>query len=159
VVRAALARLPPSADVQFLGRIDDATLEALYSSARVLLFPSLEEGFGWPLIEAQACGCPVITTDAAPMNEVAGPAALYLPRPTPDGDPQRWAEDGAATLAVLLAEGSDARRARSAAGRRWVQHFDHDRAIDGYLAMYRRALESGAPALQIEPGLHDGSAP
>ena len=51
---------------------------ALYSAAELLLFPSLHEGFGWPIIEAQACGCRVVTTGWPPMNEVGGDAAVYL---------------------------------------------------------------------------------
>ncbi len=51
---------------------------ALYSAAELLLFPSLQEGFGWPIIEAQACGCRVVTTDRPPMTEVGGDAAAYL---------------------------------------------------------------------------------
>ena len=53
-------------------------LQALYSSALALLFPSLEEGFGWPILEAQACGCPVVTTDRPPMNVVADGAAILI---------------------------------------------------------------------------------
>jgi glycosyltransferase involved in cell wall biosynthesis len=53
-------------------------LRSLYSGATALLFPSLYEGFGWPLIEAQSCGCPVITSNRPPMTEVAGSAALYI---------------------------------------------------------------------------------
>lgn len=51
-------------------------LEALYSSALVLLHPSRFEGFGWPIIEAQACGCPVICSDQEPMADIGGEAAL-----------------------------------------------------------------------------------
>lgn len=51
-------------------------LEVLYNCATALLFPSSYEGFGWPIAEAQACGCPVICTDREPMTEVAGNAAL-----------------------------------------------------------------------------------
>ena len=56
----------------------DEDLRSLYSGAAALLFPSLYEGFGWPLIEAQSCGCPVITSNRSPMTEVAGSAALYI---------------------------------------------------------------------------------
>jgi glycosyltransferase involved in cell wall biosynthesis len=56
----------------------DGELWTLYSGATALLFPSLYEGFGWPLVEAQRCGCPVITSDRPPMTEVAGSAALYI---------------------------------------------------------------------------------
>ncbi|OLE75255.1 MAG: glycosyl transferase group 1, partial [Bacteroidetes bacterium 13_1_20CM_4_60_6] len=60
-------------------QIENATneqLEALYSLATALLYPSLSEGFGWPIIEAQACGCPVICTNRPPMSDTAGDAAL-----------------------------------------------------------------------------------
>ena len=55
----------------------DQVLEALYSLAIALLFPSLSEGFGWPIIEAQACGCPVVCTNIPPMPETAGDAGLF----------------------------------------------------------------------------------
>lgn len=58
--------------------IDNENLQALYSSATALLFPSLHEGFGWPIIEAQACGCPVFTSNRPPMNIVGGDAAIYI---------------------------------------------------------------------------------
>ena len=59
--------------------VGNEALAALYSGAELLLFPSLEEGFGWPIIEAQASGCRVVTTGKAPMTEVGGNAAFYLP--------------------------------------------------------------------------------
>jgi glycosyltransferase involved in cell wall biosynthesis len=55
---------------------DSVILEALYSSAVALIYPSRFEGFGWPIIEAQACGCPVICSNREPLTEVAGDAAL-----------------------------------------------------------------------------------
>ena len=54
-------------------------LEALYNCATALLFPSTREGFGWPVAEAHACGCPVICADREPMIEVAGGAGLRHP--------------------------------------------------------------------------------
>lgn len=56
----------------------DKEIVALYSICQAMIFPSYSEGFGWPIIEAQACGAPVITSNKAPMmNEVGGNAALY----------------------------------------------------------------------------------
>lgn len=55
---------------------DNDLLEALYSCALALLYPSRFEGFGWPIIEAQACGCPVLCATREPMSEVGGAAAL-----------------------------------------------------------------------------------
>lgn len=61
-----------------LGTVTDAELEALYSLAEGLIFPSWAEGFGWPIAEAQACGCPVFTSDREPLTEVGGDAAVYF---------------------------------------------------------------------------------
>ena len=58
-------------------RPSHALLNHLYGRAHALIFPSLAEGFGWPLLEAQACGCPVIASTATSIPEVAGDAALY----------------------------------------------------------------------------------
>lgn len=58
-------------------RPSHALLNRLYCLAHALLFPSLAEGFGWPLLEAQACGCPVIASSTTSIPEVAGAAALY----------------------------------------------------------------------------------
>lgn len=56
---------------------DHATLVALYSASAAFVFPSLSEGFGWPVIEAQACGVPVIASSFKPLPEVSGGAALH----------------------------------------------------------------------------------
>jgi glycosyltransferase involved in cell wall biosynthesis len=58
-------------------RPSHALLNRLYCKAHALLFPSIAEGFGWPLIEAQACGCPVIASTTTSIPEVAGIGALY----------------------------------------------------------------------------------
>ncbi|MBI2018918.1 glycosyltransferase family 4 protein [Candidatus Daviesbacteria bacterium] len=64
--------------VKFLGYVPDKDLSALYFGAIALLFPSLFEGFGLPILEAQACGCPVITSNLSSMPEVAGKGAVYV---------------------------------------------------------------------------------
>ncbi len=62
----------------------DREIIALYSHCQAMIFPSYSEGFGWPIIEAQACGAPVITTCKAPMmSEVGGKAALYADPDSP----------------------------------------------------------------------------
>jgi len=71
------ANLPTGSVIEFV-HPTDAELWGLYSGATALLFPSLHEGFGWPVIEAQQCGCPVITSNRPPMPEVAGAGALYI---------------------------------------------------------------------------------
>lgn len=64
--------------VKFLGFVADKDLPALYSGAIALLFPSLFEGFGLPILEAQACGCPVLTSNISSMPEVAGKGAVLV---------------------------------------------------------------------------------
>lgn len=64
--------------VKFLGRVPDKDLPALYSGAIALTFPSLFEGFGLPIIEAQACGCPVLTSNVSSMPEVGGNSVILV---------------------------------------------------------------------------------
>ncbi|MBI2017757.1 glycosyltransferase family 4 protein [Candidatus Daviesbacteria bacterium] len=64
--------------VKFLGYVPEKDLPALYSGAQALVFPSLFEGFGLPILEAQACGCPVVTSNVSSMPEVAGKGAIYV---------------------------------------------------------------------------------
>jgi glycosyltransferase involved in cell wall biosynthesis len=63
-------------EVIFIDQITDDQLVEYYSSAKVLVYPSLYEGFGLPVIEAMACGCPVITSNVSSLPEVAGKAAF-----------------------------------------------------------------------------------
>ena len=72
--------------VEFIGYVDDADLPALYSAATLFLMPSLYEGFGIPILEAMACGVPVIASDTSSLPEVVGSAGVLLP-PT---DVQAW---------------------------------------------------------------------
>ena len=77
-LRALCAELALDDRVDERVDITNEQLRALYSRAEALLFPSLAEGFGWPIVEAQACGCPVVTTGQPPMTEVGGDAASYI---------------------------------------------------------------------------------
>ncbi len=76
-------------DIIHAGYVSDEKLALLYQGASAFLFPSLYEGFGLPILEAMACGCPVITTRKASLPEVAQDAALYVTLPQ---DPQKWAD-------------------------------------------------------------------
>ncbi|MEC5163530.1 MULTISPECIES: glycosyltransferase [unclassified Janthinobacterium] len=153
-VRAALAEVPPRGKVLFFQGFDNETLQAAYSYARAFLFPSHAEGFGWPLVEAQACGCPVLTTDDAPMNEVAGPHSHYVPPLRGDADVAAWAAHSGAVLRAML-ELAPAARARDVAlGLDWAARFSAELAIDGYLRVYQDVLarphaaaSAAAPAL------------
>jgi glycosyltransferase involved in cell wall biosynthesis len=67
---------PP--DVTWLGDVTDDELAALYRGARCLVYASLYEGFGIPVAEALACGCPVVTSEGSAMAEIAGEDATYV---------------------------------------------------------------------------------
>jgi glycosyltransferase involved in cell wall biosynthesis len=71
------AELLGGASIHLLNLPDDE-LECAYAGAIALVYPSLYEGFGMPIVEAMACGCPVITTPNGPLPEVAGDAAIYV---------------------------------------------------------------------------------
>lgn len=64
--------------VRYLGRVADRYLPALYRAARLSVYPSRYEGFGLPVLEAMACGCPVLCSDASSLTEVGGEAAEYF---------------------------------------------------------------------------------
>jgi glycosyltransferase involved in cell wall biosynthesis len=68
----------PPANVRWLGDVSDAELAELYRGARCLVYASLYEGFGIPVAEALACGCPIVTSRDSPMEEVAGADATYV---------------------------------------------------------------------------------
>lgn len=70
--------------VRKLGPVDDDTLVALLNEAVALVFPSLHEGFGLPIVEAFACGTPVVASSATAIPEVAGDAALFFDPESPD---------------------------------------------------------------------------
>jgi glycosyltransferase involved in cell wall biosynthesis len=65
-------------DIVFCGYVPNIDLPAIYSQANLFLYPSLRESFGIPLLEAMACGVPVITSKTSSMPEVAGNAAVYV---------------------------------------------------------------------------------
>lgn len=65
-----------SSKVHCLSDVDHPTLEALYNSAEAFLFPSRYEGFGWPPLEAQCCGCPVVSSNGGSLHEIMGDSAL-----------------------------------------------------------------------------------
>jgi len=143
-LRGALAHVPVQAEVRFFSGLSNDVVEALYSHAQALLFPSLAEGFGWPIAEAMACGCPVLTTGEAPMTEVGGEVAVYLARLTPADDIGVWARQGAQRLLDLLARSPAQREEAASLARSFAARFDADAAIEAYLRIYQRVLSMEA---------------
>lgn len=114
-------------DVQPIGYVPDADLPALYAGADALLFPSLYEGFGIPLLEAFACGTPVIAGNVSAMPEVAGDAALLV-------DPRDGTQIADALGRVLV--DAELRETLADRGRAQVRRFDWletaRRTVEGY---------------------------
>ncbi len=119
-----------------LSSVAETDLPALYAGAEALLLPSRYEGFGLPVLEAMACGTPVLCSRAGALPEVAGDAAMLLP---PD-DPDAWitAAGGLAKDQALRAELVERGRTRAAAA-----------GWDGCAA---RTLDAYAAALRLPPG-------
>lgn len=113
-------------------------LRSLYSLASLLFFPSLAEGFGWPIAEAMACGCPVLTTGVAPMSEVGGDAAEWCePMPiTSVAKQNEWAERAGGKLAEMLNWPDAIRGERVAAGLANALRFESEKTLDAYAEVY-----------------------
>jgi glycosyltransferase involved in cell wall biosynthesis len=132
-VLEALQASPAGPRVHLLGRVSDEELVELYRGADCLLFPSLYEGFGFPVLEAMACGTPVLCARSTSLPELAGDAAELA-------DPDDLDAFGAA-LADLLASSSRRSELR-AAGLARAREFTWGHCAELTVAAYRRALES-----------------
>jgi glycosyltransferase involved in cell wall biosynthesis len=110
------------------GYIADEDLPALYNVCKVFLFPSLSEGFGMPLVEAMACGAPVITSATSCLPEIAGNAALLI-------NPLK--ADEIATAIATLASNEDLRQKKSEAGLANARRFSWERAAGSVLGIYQ----------------------
>lgn len=146
-LRRLVDGLPLGTQVRFLRDVDNDALQALYALADAMLFPSLAEGFGWPIAEALACGCTVLTTDEAPMNEVGGEVAHYLPRLAQASALDEWARHSAQRLLTLLDRPVAERAAAAKACIDWARRFDSAQAIDAYLKIYQHVLTQWQPGL------------
>ena len=113
------------------GHVPDEDLAALYSGARLFVFPSLYEGFGLPVLEAMQCGTPVIASDAGAMPEVVGDGALLVP---PEEEALRKA------IVALLDDPEGAARL-GRRGEKRARLFSWARAVDETVAVYRRILD------------------
>ncbi|TCD02673.1 glycosyltransferase family 1 protein [Pedobacter psychroterrae] len=139
---AALKKTGYMDEIHFLSGIDDDLLKTAYAGASVFLFPSLAEGFGWPIAEAMASGVPVITTNEAPMTEVAGDAAFLIERrPANAALKGQWAKDSALVLDQVLKAEEQARENRIDMGLENVKRFDSKKTLDLIESIYLKVLE------------------
>jgi glycosyltransferase involved in cell wall biosynthesis len=116
--------------VSLLGYVDKAELPGLYASAAAFLYPGIYEGFGLPIIEAMACGAPVITSRTGAAPEIAGGAAILV-------DPFDVADIEAGLETATRPE--EAARLR-ALGLERVCQFNWATAAEATLEAYRRAM-------------------
>jgi glycosyltransferase involved in cell wall biosynthesis len=120
---------PEIPGVQFLQEVTDPMLADLYRNAALLLFPSLYEGFGWPVVEANACGCPVVVSEIAPLIEAGGNAPVFI------SDPRDIHNAADRVMEVLGAE-SLTRQRRREAGYVNASRFSRREMIAQYLELY-----------------------
>jgi len=132
-----------------LNTVSNEDLRTLYCAAQLLLFPSFEEGFGWPIVEAQACGCRVVIADREPMTEIGGDAAVYLKLENAisheDAPFSASAADNAAnTVMGTLQETREERLDRVQKGLRNAARFTTVRMVESYIDLYRQMLSASA---------------
>jgi glycosyltransferase involved in cell wall biosynthesis len=117
--------------VHFTGYIPDEDLPALYSAAEAFLYPSLYEGFGFPVLEAMACGTPVVCSNSSSLPEVTGKAAVLLS----PGAPGDWAD----TIQGILGSGTLQEQMRRE-GLRQASLFSWEKTARKTWEIYRRTL-------------------
>ena len=124
-VQAAIQCVPSWGNVQVLENVRDGDRAALYAGSELMVFPSVCEGFGLPVLEAQACGVPVVCTKNSALVEVGGESVVFIPDPpTPD------------TVAAAIEEGLSARESLVLAGTENLRRYSWDRCAEAYLALY-----------------------
>ncbi|MEW6614765.1 MAG: glycosyltransferase family 1 protein [Thermodesulfobacteriota bacterium] len=122
-----LKRLGLDRYVHLLGHIDDRTLAKLYRRAVALVYPSLYEGFGIPLLEAMACGCPIVASKIPSTIEVAGKCPVYF-------DPQD-SDSMVNAFEIALTEGRNSARVEK--GFEKIKHYSWDKTAQQTLEVYR----------------------
>jgi glycosyltransferase involved in cell wall biosynthesis len=144
-LQAAVDALPASGKVHFVTGVSSEALNAAYSNAKTLLFPSLAEGFGWPILEAMASGTTVVTTGEEPMTEIARDIGWHLPRKQSDNPD--WASECAEILRSCIDEPEEARQQRVTRGIARSKEFSTSDAIGQYEAFYQKVLSDHRAAL------------
>jgi glycosyltransferase involved in cell wall biosynthesis len=120
---------PKIPGVQFLQEVTDPILADLYRNAALLLFPSLYEGFGWPVVEANACGCPAVVSEIPPLVEAGGDASVLISDP-------RDIHDAADRVMEVLGGDSLTMQRRREAGYVNAGRFSRRQMITQYLELY-----------------------
>jgi glycosyltransferase involved in cell wall biosynthesis len=119
--------------LMWVGEVDEADKPSLYRLAKVVIFPSLYEGFGLPPLEAMACGTPVVAANASSIPEVVGEAAYLV-------DPQNAREMGGAILAVLVQD--DLHHHLANLGRGRATQFSWRKTAQKTLSVYEQMMKA-----------------
>jgi glycosyltransferase involved in cell wall biosynthesis len=126
-----LKQMQFASDVHFTGHLPEEDLPALYNGASAFVFPSLYEGFGLPVLEAMACGVPVVTSNCSSLPEVAGQAAVLV-------DP--WDVNAIAAAVRRVLEEPDLAACLRAEGLAQSQEFSWERTARETIAVYEKVL-------------------
>jgi alpha-1,3-rhamnosyl/mannosyltransferase len=127
-----LKTLLRSGDVRMLGYVAQDELPALYAGAGAFVYPSLYEGFGFPVLEALASGIPTVTSNRGALLEIAGNAAITVEPEDPFSIRQG--------LESVLEPSLD-REKRIARGVAWARTFTWERCAEQTVQVYRRAIQ------------------
>lgn len=133
--------------VKVLEGVSRDRLIRLYPRAEALLFPSLAEGFGWPPLEAMACGCPAVITPVEPLLSLSGGAATVLP---PFSHPH-WPAAAAALVDELLRRSPAERQRWRRQGLAQASRFPVEAWLDALEAHYQSLCRSGCLAASLPP--------
>ena len=117
--------------INFLGSVEDEDVVALYRSATALIFPSLFEGFGLPIVEAMACGWPVITSTRGSLAEISGNATVIV-------DPENVDEISDAMITMEMDH--SVRFSCIEKGIERSRHFSWDVAAEEIVSVFRGAV-------------------
>lgn len=135
-IQNALAAYQVDNKVHFTGYIQEKDLPAVYSAAALFVFPSSYEGFGLPVLEAMACGVPVICSSTTSLPEVAGDAAITI-------DPGNEKEFAKAIDKVI--GDKEIQRTLKAKGFQRSKIFSWEKSMQELIAVYKEAAEKGDP--------------
>jgi glycosyltransferase involved in cell wall biosynthesis len=132
---------PYRKDIHFFSGAEDDMVHMAYAGASVFIFPSLAEGFGWPIAEAMASGTLVITTNEVPMLEVAGDAALLIDRmPAAEALQEEWTIASARVLHEALTLDEAGHSEQIARGMKNIERFKLEDALDRIEHIYAGIL-------------------
>lgn len=134
-----LRELSLAGRVTVLEAVNELDLVSLYQQAEALVFPSFAEGFGWPPLEALACGCPAVISSVEPLLSLCGGTASILPRFEQPG----WANAAASVVAGVLRRSPAERHAWRQRGLAHTRRHESGAWLDAIEAHYTSVLVSG----------------